>query len=193
MLQTLKDDIRMHPFARFSVLVVTAITGLVVAFAAPAPAIAGGTCPVTEMTSASQSACWRPFADNSLFNTALPPAPKLAADSSTIASGMASNGWAIQGTSTGFSMTPVGTHPLFFATSADPTMKIQCTNALGKGSCTGANGVDVDGKTIHVPAGAEPYSDSDRHLTVIETATGSEYDFGEASISFSAIVTGTGS
>ena len=193
MLQTLKHDIRMHPFARFSVLPVAAATGLVLAFAAPAPAVAGGTCPVTAMTSASQSACWRPFADNSLFNTPLPSTPKLAANSSTVASGMASKGWAIQGTSTSFSMTPVGTHPLFFATSSDPTMTIQCTNALGKGSCSGANGVDVGGKTIHVPAGAKAYDDSDGHLTVIETATGSEYDFWEASISGSTIVAGAGS
>jgi hypothetical protein len=70
-------------------------------------------------------------------------------------------------------------------------MTIRCANAAGQGSCTGKNGINIDGARIHVPAGARPYANSDGHLTIIETATGAEYDFWEASMSGSTISAGT--
>ena len=86
-----------------------------------------------------------------------------------------------------------GSRPVFFARPSDPTMKIVCTNAFGAGSCTGANGVALGGQTINVPAGLQPENGTDAHLTVIESATGQEYDFWEASISGQTISAGSGS
>ena len=43
------------------------------------------------------------------------------------------------------------------------------------------------------PGGAQPQSGSDGHLTVIETATGAEYDFWDAAIEGSTLEAGTGS
>jgi hypothetical protein len=164
---------------------------LAVAMRAPSAAKASGTCSLTSLSSTSQGACWRPFADTSFFNTPLPASPKLAGNSSAVVSGMASKGWSIGSTDSGFAFSPVGTHPLFFAGPSAPTKRIQCQG--GRGSCTGANGVNVSGATIHVPAGAQAYSDSDGHLTVIQTSTGREYDFWRARISGSTIEAGAAS
>ena len=43
------------------------------------------------------------------------------------------------------------------------------------------------------PRGPQPENGTDAHLTVIESATGQEYDFWEASISGSTISAGSGS
>ena len=82
---------------------------------------------------------------------------------------------------------------MYFADASDPTMKIVCKNDFGSGSCTGANGVNIAGRPINVPSGAAPQTGSDAHMTVIETATGAEYDFWDASIQGSTIVAGDGS
>ena len=101
-------------------------------------------------------------------------------------------GWTFGPSGGGLTIRP-GSRPVYFADPSDPTMKIVCKNDFGSGSCTGANGVNVAGRQINVPRGAAPQSGSDAHLTVIETATGAEYDFWDASIQGSTIVAGDGS
>jgi hypothetical protein len=72
-------------------------------------------------------------------------------------------------------------------------MNIVCLDAFGAGSCTGTNGVGIGGQTIHVPASLQPQNGSDGHLTVIESATGQEYDFWDASITGQTISAASGS
>jgi hypothetical protein len=102
---------------------------------------------------------------------------------------MVARRWSINGSSARFDFYTrfYGTRPVFFATRSDPVMTIRCKMKPTPGVCTGANGVDVAGLRIHVPAGAAPYANSDAHMTVIEKPTGDEYDFWDTSISGSTI------
>jgi hypothetical protein len=132
-----------------------------------------------------------PFAGGP-FNTALASAPALAPNSATVVAHMTAYNWSVGLPGGGFTMAG-GSRPVFFAGPSDPTMQIVRTNALGSGSCKGANGVDIGDQTINVPAGAQPENGSDGHLTVVETATGAEYDFWDTSIGGSTIEARTGS
>jgi hypothetical protein len=169
--------------------VLASIVGLVTPISAAADATA--LCSLSQMTASSQPACWRPF-DGGPFNTLVSSDPPLASNSPAVITHMTHYGWTF-GPSGGGLAIGGGSRPLFFAGASDPTMKIVCKNDFGSGSCTGANGVNIAGKRINVPRGAAPQSGSDAHLTVIETATGAEYDFWDASIQGSTIVAGDGS
>jgi hypothetical protein len=160
-------------------------------------ASADGTCsgpvPLSALSSSDQSGCWHPFTAGSPFNTQLPSSPKLAADNSAVQQHMLTYGWALQDSSTGFSLSASdGTRPVYFGTPSDPVLTVHCTNEEGPNTCQGYNGVNVDGAHINVPAGARPGNNWDAHMIVIETATGQEYDFWHASITGSTLTTGTG-
>ena len=178
---------------RFTGLACGGAIALAVALGAPGAA-AATSCPLSEMTSASQPACWVPFSATSPFNTPIPANAALAPDNSAVLAHMSTYDWSIDGTNSVFDFNPdaLGTRPVFYATSSDPVMTVHCTNAAGVGSCTGANGVNTDGVKINVPAGAVPFANQDSHMTVIETATGKEYDFWDASVSGSTIDAGVG-
>jgi len=165
------------------------LAALLCALGAPAPAAAQGSCSLRVMSASSQPACWRPFAANSVFNTPLPAHARLASDSSLIVRRMVARGWSVDGSNKRFDFSPsfYGTRPVFFATRSDPVMTIRCKMKPVPGVCTGANGVDVAGLRIHVPAGARPYANSDAHMTVIEKPSGEEYDFWDTTISGSTI------
>src|ERR1700709_219737 len=161
------------------------------AMVAPTVASAAGTCPVSQMSSTSQASCWQPFTGGP-FNTELSSTPALAPNSAAVTSHMTSYNWSIGYPSSGYSLGP-GSRPVFFAKPSDPTMKIVCTYPFGPNSCTGSNGIALGGQTINVPTGLKPENGTDAHLTVIESATGQEYDFWAASISGSTISAGSGS
>jgi hypothetical protein len=144
------------------------------------------------MASPSQSACWRPFKSTSPFNTALPSSPKLAPNSALEVKHMLAYGWSFGGSTRGYGVPRDGTHPVYFATDSDPEMTITCKHDFGADSCTGANRVNIGGRRIHVPAGARPEDDSDAHMTVIETATGAEYDLWDTTVSGSTLAAGSG-
>jgi hypothetical protein len=182
---------RAHLVALTAALVVAVAVAAAGSVVAPTVADAATSCPLSEMSSTSQPACWHSFT-GAPFSTALASAPALAPDSVAVVSHMTAYNWSVGLPGGGFTMT-AGSRPVFFAGPSDPTMQIVCTNALGVGSCTGVNGVNIAGQTINVPAGAQTENGSDGHLTVIETATGAEYDFWDTSISGSTIEAGTGS
>jgi hypothetical protein len=183
--------LRAHLVALTAALVVAVAVAVTGAIVAPTVADAAPSCPLSEMSSTSQPACWHSFT-GAPFNTALASAPALAPDSAAVVSHMTAYDWSVGLPGGGFTM-DAGSRPVYFAGPSDPTMKIVCTNALGAGSCTGVNRVNIAGQTINVPAGAQTENGSDGHLTVIETATGAEYDFWDTSISGSTIEAGTGS
>ncbi|MGH2908840.1 MAG: hypothetical protein ACRDK8_06045, partial [Solirubrobacteraceae bacterium] len=154
------------------------------ALALPAAARADTTgCATSAMSSADQPACWRPFSAGSPFNSELPANPALAADSAAVQAHLATYGWTLDGANGGFTLTGQGTRPVYFASPSDPVVTVHCTDEDGPGTCRGTNGAEVDGARINLPAGAAPAANWDAHMTVIETATGAEYDFWHASIS----------
>ena len=154
-------------------------------------------CPMSQMSSTSQPACWQPFSaglfNGGPFNYKLSSNPTLAPNSAAVVSHMTSNNWTFGYPGyTGF-MLGQGSRAVFVAKPTDPTMRIICLNAFGAGSCTGANGVAIGGQRINVPAGLQPNNNSDGHMSVVETGTGQEYDFWGASISGSTISAQSGS
>ena len=105
---------------------------------------------------------------------------------------MAAYGWSLDGSNTGFSLSGWGTRPVYFASTSDPVMTVNCTDEDGPGTCRGTNLLDVNGAHIHVPAGAQPDGNWDAHMVVIETGTDTEYDFWHVSISGSTLTAGAG-
>lgn len=149
-------------------------------------------CSVSTMSGTNQPACWQPFSGTSPFNTPLPSAPALAPNSATVQQHMVQYGWALDGSTSGFTLKGGGSRPVYFGSPSDPVMTIHCTDEQGPGTCQGTNGIDVNGAQINVPAGARPDSNTDAHMTVIETATGTEFDFWHTSVSGSTLTAGAG-
>lgn len=172
-----------------------ATAGLLAAFAALAlstsQAAAVSSCQL-RVTSAQPSACWHPFRAGSPFNSELPADPQIAADNGAVQQHMARYGWSLGGSNTDFVLGLGGSRPVYFATPSDPVLTVDCTDEDGPKTCQGANGVDVNGLHINVPSGARPNPDWDAHMTIIETATGAEYDFWHTSISGSRLTAGSG-
>ncbi len=174
----------------------TAALLLAAAGALLAPGVSGAdsatACATPAISSVSQPACWRPFTASSPFNTALPTWPVPAPDSTAVQQHMSTYGWSLDGSKSGFTFHGGGSRPVYFATPSDPVMTVHCTDEDGPGTCQGSNGVDVNGAQINVPAGAQPTANTDAHMTVVETATGAEYDFWHTSISGSTLTAGAG-
>ncbi|MGH2909144.1 MAG: hypothetical protein ACRDK8_07600 [Solirubrobacteraceae bacterium] len=160
----------------------------------PSAARAATACQSSALSQAASSgSCWVPFSSGSAFTTRLSATPPLASDNAAVRQHIASYGWTLGPDATGFSVDGGdGSRPVFYGSPSDQTMTIHCTSSAGPGTCQGANGIDINGATINVPAGARPDQNWDAHMTVIETATGVEYDFWHASISGGTITAGTG-
>ncbi len=128
------------------------------------------------------SACWRPYSADSPFNRALPANPTLAPNSATIIQNLTSNGDNFEGSTGQFAFTSDdGRDGVYYARTSDPTITIHCTYYWGPGTCSGTNKVNIDGQTIHIPAGAMPQDNgSDQHMTVIDQTNQLEYDFEHA-------------
>jgi hypothetical protein len=116
-------------------------------------------------------ACWRPYADSSPFNRQLPSNPKLVSNSSSMV-----NWWAGQGDTNKFKWTGGYAdtrndydHPIYFNKPSDPVFTIHCK--LWTSSCA------IDGMRVQIPQKAKPAGGSDGHMTVIDQASGWEWNF----------------
>lgn len=161
-------------------LFATGLTGLALsatASASPAP------CPdeFGSIGPNGPAACWRPYGAGSPFNRELPPDPVVASDSATIISNLVANHVDFAGGGSDFAFTTGdGRDAVYYSQSGDPMVRIHCTYEWGPRTCTGSDGVNIDGKLIPVPRGAQPAGGVDRHMTVIDQAAGREYDFEHA-------------
>jgi hypothetical protein len=112
------------------------------------------------------NASWRPFNDNSPFNTPV--------DHSRVDPNSAAIVNFLLGSNPGpdrWSGNDCWVHPVYFARASDPLYTAH------------ENGNRYNGLQFHLPAGARPDPCGDGHLAVIDQATGWEYDFWQASIS----------
>ncbi|HEV3000399.1 MAG TPA: hypothetical protein VGW75_06640 [Solirubrobacteraceae bacterium] len=111
--------------------------------------------------------CWRPYADDSPFNRPIPARPRLDPRSSAIVREI---------TSSPPGAIDAGLHeteqdwgrPLYVSRPDDPVFRVHCTRAWG--TCA------LEGTRIRVPDDAEPAGGRDAHLTVVDPASGWEYD-----------------
>jgi hypothetical protein len=129
------------------------------------------------------TACWRPYSSSSPFNRQLPATPTIAPNSSSIIANLTANQYGFEGGTGQFAFTSDdGRDGVYYSTPSDPVVTIHCTYYWGPGTCSGSDKVNVDGKEIHVPAGAMPQDNgSDAHMTVVDQADQVEYDFENAS------------
>ena len=146
---------------------------------------------------AHQPSCWKPFAPSSPFNTLLPAHPRAARRNALVRQHLRSYRWTLQASSSqsrrGFTLTAdAGTRPVYFARPSDPLVTVRCWERYGPTSCPTRDGRPLTTMRIHVPPGVRPASNTDAHMTVVETASRREYDFydaGYAGGAFSAGVT----
>lgn len=114
--------------------------------------------------------CWKPYAASSPFNQPLPANPQPMSNSSAIVARMIgdisaqnypANLWVRDDGMTG--------EPTYWSRPTDPEFTIRCTEPWG--TC------NVEGMKVRIPAGAKTERPTDQHLTVIDQATGREYNF----------------
>ena len=146
-----------------------------------AVSVGGSSCTATSFaagfgsfSSRSQpSGCWRPYASSSPFNTPVGPSAEATPGSAQQVARLLSGG-AISHFVAGDTAKDFGT-AVYYPSQTDPTYTIHCTEAWGR--------CDLEGQQIHLPEGATPSGvwpigngDSDSHLTVVDQASGWEYD-----------------
>ena len=113
-------------------------------------------------------ASWRPYADGSAFNRPIPAGARVVAGSDRMVGRVLSWGppsaitAGLTGTGRDFD------HPVFFARSDDPVVRLEALRPWGDNPLTGT--------TIRVPRAARAAGGADAHLAVVEP-DGTEYDF----------------
>ena len=113
--------------------------------------------------------CWRPYAASSPFNMPIPSTATELANSDAIVSRLA--GWGrpdnlavgTADTSSDWS------HPTYYSQLTDPVFQLHCYRSSW-GTCA------IEGMRIRVPKPARPAGGGDAHMTVVDQATGWEYD-----------------
>jgi hypothetical protein len=117
------------------------------------------------------SGCWRPYADNSPFNEPIPPNPTLHPDSAGIVDYLSTHNPgpnALQVIDTANFPDVDYFHPTYYPQSADPLFTFHCTQPWG--TCA------IEGMQVRIPDAALPAGGTDGHLTVVDQASGWEYD-----------------
>jgi Concanavalin A-like lectin/glucanases superfamily len=112
------------------------------------------------------SACWRPYADSSPFNRRLPASPRVVANSSDIVRRILGMG-PIADMTVAPDTPSDWYHPTYYARPTDPLYTVRCVRY----SC------EIDGMQVRIPAQARPAGGGDAHMTVVDQATGWEWDF----------------
>jgi len=119
------------------------------------------------------SACWRPYNDSSPLNRAVPSNPPLAPGSAAVSQALAGLGTPFN---IGESRYLDGGHPTFWSQPSDPLVTL---HALWSSS-------PINGMQVRVPAQATPAGgfsfgsnwpdQHDSHMTIVDQASGWEYD-----------------
>jgi hypothetical protein len=116
---------------------------------------------------------FRPFAATSVFNSLVPANPKIASYSSAVVANQFPGG-----AGGPVRVTEAGqydySHPVFYATAADPLVSLNCQNPAGSIDC-GAAGSAFP-LQIHIPAKARPAGGTDHQFTIV-APDGSMVDF----------------
>ena len=110
--------------------------------------------------------CWRPYADSSPFNRTLPPNPRVMPNSETIVRDLADRPDKVtvgnSGTSWDYS------RPVYFSRPGDPEFTLHCYESWGR--CA------IEGQRVRVPDRAQAARGDDGHMTIVDRASGWEYD-----------------
>jgi hypothetical protein len=117
----------------------------------------------------SPPACWRPYADTSPFNQEIPSGARVAANSARMVARLLGFG-PLQHLTAGDAGTARDYgRPAYFNHPGDPTFSVHCT--LHQSTCA------IEGMKVAIPDAARVPGGTDGHLTVVDQASGWEYDF----------------
>jgi hypothetical protein len=117
----------------------------------------------------SPPACWHPYADTSPFNQEIPAGARVAANSGRVVERLLGFG-PLQHLTAGDAGTAHDYgRPTYFNQPADPEFTVHCTEPWG--TCP------IEGMEVRIPDAARVPGGTDGHLSVVDRATGWEYDF----------------
>ena len=139
-----------------------------------APPAAASSCGPTSLGSfgvdAWPSGCWRPYGDASPFNRPLGEGPRVHPSSAAIVQNVLAGSGGPADLVAGDAGTKWDySHPVYWAQPSDPVFTVDCVESWG--TC------EVEGMQVRIPDAARAASGSDGHLTVVDQASGWEYDF----------------
>ena len=123
-------------------------------------------------------ACWRPYAATSPFNRQVPAtltSAQIDPNSPNIVTRVTGWGPPTKLTANEHDSSEDYAHPTYYPTSTDPLFRLDCTNNWG--TCTRTDGVALETLQIRIPDAARPAGGRDAHMTVVDQASGWEYDF----------------
>jgi hypothetical protein len=143
---------------------------------APAPAPAPTSTATTSFTcglggfkaGAWPTSCWRPYSDSSPFNEPIPATARAAANSAAVVSRLMGFGQPSNLVAGQADTADDWYHPTYYSSSSDPLYTLHCTQTWGK--CA------VEGVQVRVPSAARAAGGGDAHMTIVDQATGWEYD-----------------
>lgn len=114
-------------------------------------------------------ACWRPYSPESPFNQRLPENPRLAANSAQIVQRITGFGPSQNITAGQAGTTRDFGDPVYWSRATDPEFTIHCEEPWG--TCP------IEGHRVRMPQEAAAALGTDGHMSVVDQATGWEYDF----------------
>jgi hypothetical protein len=117
----------------------------------------------------SPPACWRPYADTSPFNQEIPAGARVSPDSARVVARLLGFG-PLQHLTAGDAGTANDYgRPTYFNHPGDPVFSIHCSEPWGR--------CPIEGMEVRIPDAARVPGGSDGHLSVVDQASGWEYDF----------------
>jgi hypothetical protein len=131
-------------------------------------------------------AVWRPFSDDSPWNTRIPPDPELEPESAAMIAVLeTSSPWGehLDVNIAGYSI------PLYWADATTPQVEVRCR--IGGVGFSGDGGMDAVAM-VPMPAGAAPDAQSDHHLLILDRSTMLEWGMWDASNGGGSWVCGLG-
>jgi hypothetical protein len=141
--------------------------------AQPPARLAGGSLVCSQAAGwlgpSSPPACWRPYADSSPFNQEIPLGARVPPNSARVVSRLLSFGPLQHLTAGDAGRTDDFGRAAYFNRPGDPVFAVHCT--MPWGTCP------VEGQRIRIPDAARVPGGSDGHVTVVDQASGWEYDF----------------
>jgi hypothetical protein len=163
-----------HIAGLICLLSLAGLAALLLGGASAAPAPCGVATGLGGYDSTHQpGACWRPYADTSPFNRPVPPETPTASDSAANVFRLLVQGptepWILGDPKHDYGV------PIYWSRSTDPLYTLHCTKPWGRCALEGLR-IRVPAQAMPAGGYATPGNDHDAHLTVIDQATGWEYD-----------------
>jgi hypothetical protein len=166
--------------SRALLLALLATVGAILAVAAPVGAeqLRPGCAPSGGLFSGAQhpGACWRPFSASSPFNVRLRPNdPRTVSNSSRIVARLNAFGKPLPlEFGAGKNREGRGTKAVYFSTATDPVYTVRFAADSRNGGTWGRH--PVNGMRVHIPDGARPAMETDRHMVIIDQQQGASYE-----------------